>query len=118
MADATQPGLRADRRQRGLHSRQGRRGPASGVAIRFEIRVKPGAGRTKVGGRYGDAALVVAVQAPAVAGRATAAALAALAEALGCHLRDVSLVLGTTRRTKVVEVPDDLAGRVAELLLA
>jgi hypothetical protein len=59
---------------------------------------------------------VVAVQAPAVDGRATAAALAALAKALGCPVRDVSLVLGTTRRTKVVEVPDDLAEKVAALL--
>lgn len=68
-----------------------------------------------MGGRYGDAALVVAVQVPAVDGRATAAALAALAKALGCRARDVTLVSGATSRTKVVEVPDGLAAAV-ELL--
>lgn len=69
-----------------------------------------------MGGRYGDAALVVAVQAPAVDGRATAAALEALAKALGCPSREVSLVSGATSRTKVVDVPDDLALAVAVLL--
>jgi uncharacterized protein YggU (UPF0235/DUF167 family) len=80
--------------------------------------VKPGAGRTRVGGRYGDAALVVAVQVPAVDGRATAAALAAVAKALGCPQRDVTLVSGATSRTKVVEVPDGLAAAVSALLEA
>jgi hypothetical protein len=69
-----------------------------------------------VGGRYGVAALVVAVQVPAVDGRATAAALDALAKALGCHSRDVSLVSGATSRTKIVEVPDGLGERLQELL--
>jgi len=78
--------------------------------------VKPGAGRTRVGGRYGEATLVVAVQARAVDGKATAAALEALAKALGCPSRDVTLVSGTTSRTKVVEVPDGLTEAVAALL--
>ncbi len=69
-----------------------------------------------MGGRYGAAALVVAVQAPAVDGRATAAALEALAKALGCPSRDVTLVSGATRRTKVVAVPDVLAPVVTALL--
>jgi uncharacterized protein len=77
--------------------------------------VKPGAGRTRVGGRYGDDVLVVAVQAPAVDGRATAAALKALAEALGVPAREVELVSGATSRTKLVEIPDDCAGRFADL---
>jgi len=69
-----------------------------------------------VGGRYGEDVLVVAVQAPAVDGRATAAALKALAEALGVPVRDVNLVSGATSRTKLVEIPDGLAGRFADLL--
>lgn len=69
-----------------------------------------------MGGRHGEDALVVAVQAPAVDGRATEAALAALAKALGCPARDVALVSGATSRSKLVEVPDDRAGRLAELL--
>jgi uncharacterized protein YggU (UPF0235/DUF167 family) len=80
------------------------------------IRVKPGAGRVRVGGRYGEDVLVVAVQAPAVDGRATVAALRALADALGCRSADVTLVSGATSRTKVVEVPDSAAAALAELL--
>jgi uncharacterized protein YggU (UPF0235/DUF167 family) len=67
-----------------------------------------------VGGSYSDA-LVVAVTAPAVAGRATKAALAALADALGCRTRDIRLVSGASSRTKIIEIPDDLAERVARL---
>jgi uncharacterized protein len=88
--------------------------------LRIAVRVRPGASRTKVGGEHGGA-LVVAVQAPAVGGRATEAALAALAEALGIRRRDVRLVVGATRRDKVVEIDagssgvDSMAARVAEL---
>ena len=88
--------------------------------MRVAIRVRPGASRTRVGGRYGDA-LVVAVQARAVDGAATEAALAAVADALGVRRRHVALVTGATSRDKVVEVDDaatggDAAARVAELL--
>lgn len=80
------------------------------------IRVKPGASRTGVGGTYGDA-LVIAVQERAVDGRATDAALAALAEALGVRRRDVRLVTGGTSRTKVVEVigPGDTGDHLVQL---
>jgi hypothetical protein len=69
-----------------------------------------------VGGRYGDDTLVVAVAEPAVDGRATQAALKALAKALGIPVRDIVLVSGATSRTKLVDVPDDLADKVAVLL--
>jgi uncharacterized protein len=88
--------------------------------LRIAVRVRPGASRTKVGGEHGGA-LVVAVQAPAVGGRATEAALAALAEALGLRRRDVRLVTGATRRDKVVEIDagrsgvDTITALVAEL---
>jgi hypothetical protein len=76
---------------------------SAGGGVRITIRVRPGAGRTVVGGRH-DGALVVRVAAPAVDGRATEAALAAVAEACGVRRRDVTLVTGATSRTKVVEV--------------
>ena len=69
-----------------------------------------------MGGRYGDDTLVVAVAEPAVDGRATQAALKALAKALGIPVRDIVLVSGATSRTKLVDVPDDLADKVAVLL--
>jgi uncharacterized protein len=46
----------------------------------------------------------VRVTAPAVDGRATRAALLAVAEALGVRRADVRLVTGATSRTKVIEV--------------
>ena len=69
-----------------------------------------------MGGRYGDAALVVAVSAPAVDGRATEAAFSALAAALDCRARELTLVSGATSRTKDVEVPDRVRARYLELL--
>src|SRR6185369_13269764 len=57
-----------------------------GPVVTVAIRVRPGASRTAVGGRYDGPfgpALVVAVQAPAVEGRATEAAVRAVARALG-----------------------------------
>lgn len=51
-----------------------------------------------------DGALVVRVSAPAVDGRATAAALSALADAFGVRRRAVTLVAGATSRTKIVDV--------------
>lgn len=76
------------------------------------IRVRPGASRTAVGGEHGGA-LVVAVPAPAVDGRATAAAIAALAEALGLPRAAVRLVSGARSRTKVVEVDGEPAAVAA-----
>lgn len=71
--------------------------------MRITIRVRPGSARQSVGGSH-DGALVVRVSAPAVDGRATAAALAAIAAAFGVRARAVHLVAGATSRTKVVEV--------------
>lgn len=77
--------------------------------MRVAIRVRPGAARTRVGGGYGGGALVVKVAARAVEGKATEAALAAVAAALGVRRRDVRLVSGATSRDKVVEVDGDVA---------
>ncbi|HEX8007613.1 MAG TPA: DUF167 domain-containing protein [Trebonia sp.] len=86
--------------------------------MRIAIRVKPGSTRTAVGGRRGDA-LVVLVTARAVDGKATEAALRAIAEAFDVRRRDVSLVTGATSRDKVVEIAGEdvrLAGRRDVLL--
>ena len=87
----------------------------------FPVRVRPGASRTRVGGRYEGPygpALVVAVTAPPVEGRATEAVLRAVADALGLRSREVSLRAGTTSRDKLLTVPEpapDLATKVAAL---
>ncbi len=86
-------------------------------AVRIAIRVKPGAARTRVGGSHGDA-LVVAVTARAVDGKATAAALTAVAEAFGVGRRSVTLASGATSRTKIVTIdpaPAGLYDRLSDL---
>lgn len=83
--------------------------------MRVPVRVRPGASRTAVGGSY-DGALVIRVTARAIDGRATTAALTALADAVGVPRRAVTLVTGTTSRSKVVELPDSAAAAVAALL--
>jgi uncharacterized protein YggU (UPF0235/DUF167 family) len=76
------------------------------------VRVKPGSSRTRVGGSYAGPygpALVVAVNAPAVEGRATEAARRALADALGVRPAAVTLRTGATSRDKIFVVEADLA---------
>jgi uncharacterized protein YggU (UPF0235/DUF167 family) len=92
--------------------------PLPPPALRIAIRVKPGASRTKVGGTYpayggdhaAEGALVVAVQERAVDGKATAAALKALADALGVPGRKIQLVSGASSRDKIVQILDPPAG--------
>ena len=82
------------------------------------VRVRPGAGRTRVGGRYEGPhgpALIVAVGAPAVDGRATEAVRQALAAALGVRPREVVLKVGATSRDKVFTVSGDVGARLAAL---
>jgi uncharacterized protein YggU (UPF0235/DUF167 family) len=83
--------------------------------VRLTIRVHPGAKRPAVGGTH-DGALVVRVRERAVDGRATEAALAALADALAVPRRSVTLVTGATSRTKTVEVPGADPATVSRLL--
>jgi uncharacterized protein YggU (UPF0235/DUF167 family) len=83
--------------------------------VRVTIRVRPGAGRTAVGGEH-DGALVVRVGARAVDGKATEAALAAVADAFGVRRAAVTLVAGATSRTKVVDVDGGTDDALRELL--
>ena len=81
--------------------------PARGVSV--AVRVRLGAGRTRVGGCHDGPhgpALIVAVGAPAVEG-ATEAVRRALADALGVRPAAVSLRLGATSRDKVFTVDAD-----------
>jgi hypothetical protein len=82
------------------------------------VRVKPGAARTRVGGCHlaaGGPALVIAVTAPAVGGRATEAARRALADALAVRPAAVALHRGANRRDKLFTVPAEVAELVRSL---
>ena len=91
-------------------------GPADG--IRVSVRVRPGASRTAVGGSYADALVVAVTQRP-VGGAANEAVCRALAEAFGVARRSVTLVHGSSGRSKSVHLAGDrdlLAARLAQLL--
>lgn len=83
--------------------------------VRVTIWVRPGSAHTKVGGER-DGALVVRVSARAVSGRATAAALTAVAEAFGVRPHAVTLVSGAASRMKIVEVTGADAAALDRLL--
>ena len=89
---------------------------SSGLPVR--VRVRPGASRTSVGGRYGAEALVVAVSAPALEGRANRAVIDAVAAAFGVRRSAVSVLAGQRSRDKVLFVagePDTLRARLVLL---
>jgi uncharacterized protein len=89
---------------------------SGGLTVR--LRVRPGASRTVVGGRHGDEALVVAVGARAVAGRANQAVIEAVAAAFGVRRSAVSVLVGQRSRDKVLFVvgePDTLRARLVVL---
>lgn len=95
---------------------------------RITIRVHPGAARARVAAQVAaqvgeaggdDYVLGVWVHERAVDGKATEAALSAVAEALGLRRGAVRLVTGERSRTKIAEIadpPPDLPARLARLL--
>jgi uncharacterized protein len=83
--------------------------------MRFTIWVRPGSTHPGVGGEHAGS-LVVRVSARAVDGKATEAALAAVADAFGVRRNAVALVSGATSRTKVVDVASGDPRILASLL--
>ena len=85
----------------------------------LEIRVRPNASRNKVGGTAANPPrLVVAVQAPAVDGKANAAVIKELAAAFNLRARDFTIVHGELARDKrllVIGNETELAVRLEEL---
>ncbi|MFG1923762.1 DUF167 domain-containing protein [Cryptosporangium sp. NPDC048952] len=85
------------------------------------VRVKPGASRPRVGGTHDGPhgpALVVAVTARAVEGKATEAVLDAVAAAFGVRASHATLLAGRTSRDKLIALdpaPADAAARLTAL---
>ena len=71
--------------------------------VRVEIHVRANASHSSVGGDF-DGALVVRVVEPAESGRATEAALGAVAECLDLPRRRVALLRGVRSRRKLIEI--------------
>lgn len=84
--------------------------------FRFAVRVKPGASRAAVGGRWREDALIVAVRAKAVDGKANTAVRAALAGAFDVRPNRVVIVAGEKARDKVIEL-DPAPGNAREVLV-
>src|SRR4029079_7921387 len=72
-------------------------------STRLRVRVSPGAGRTELVGRHGDAWKVRVAEAPE-RGRANEAVLRLLAEALALPRTALTLVSGHGTREKIVEL--------------
>ncbi|WP_016698277.1 DUF167 domain-containing protein [Actinoalloteichus spitiensis] len=90
--------------------------------FRFAVRVRPGARRTAVGGRWDGAlgpALVVAVAAPAVEGKANEALRRAVADAFGVRRQAVRVAAGERGRDKwlVVDLDEATAAHRLRTLL-
>lgn len=95
--------MRPARRQ----SREDRLPAPEDDLLTIAVRVKPGSSRVRVEGRFEGPhgpALVIAVNAPAVEGRATEAARRALAGALGVPVSAVTLRAGAASRDKLFQV--------------
>jgi uncharacterized protein (TIGR00251 family) len=87
---------------------------ATRAGVRLWVRVAPKASRSRVLG-LADGALKVAVAAPPEDGKANAALVATLAEALGVPRRDVVLAAGAASRRKLVDVAGDPARLLARV---
>jgi uncharacterized protein len=85
-------------------------------STRLRLRVSPGAGRSEIVGRHGDA-WKVRVSAAPERGRANDAVLALLSTRLGVPRSELTLLSGHTARDKVVEL-HGLSGEEAARRLA
>ncbi len=89
----------------------------SRAEVTVAVRVRPRASKVGVGGMYGEA-ILVSVREPAVDGRATQAALDAIARALRIGRAQVRLRTGERSRDKlftILDPPTDLPERLKAL---
>jgi uncharacterized protein (TIGR00251 family) len=85
--------------------------------ITLTLHIQPGAKKTEFAGRHGDA-LKIRLAAPPVDGKANAALVSFIAEALGLPRSAVSLKSGQTSRRKVLEIAGAEVPAIESLLAA
>lgn len=83
--------------------------------ITLTLHIQPGAKKSEIAGLHGDA-LKIRLNAPPVDGKANAALVEFIAEALGVPRSAVSLKSGQTSRRKVIAVIGSSPARVAALV--
>ena len=70
---------------------------------RLKLRIVPNAKRNEVTGEHGDA-VKIKVAAPAIEGKANEALLEFIAEKLGIHRRNLTLIAWEKSRDKLIEI--------------
>ena len=89
----------------------------SGVSCRLKVKAVPGASRSEIVGRLGEA-LKIRVAAPPEGGKANREILELLSERLGLPAASVTLVSGAASPAKVVELRGVTAEQAWARLLA
>ena len=70
---------------------------------RLKLRIVPNAKRDEVLGEHGGA-VKIKIAAPAIEGKANEAVLEFIAEKLGVHRREITLIAGEKSRDKLIEI--------------
>lgn len=94
---------------------------AAAAGVTLAVRAQPGAGKTAIGGIYGEGAaaqLKIAVSAPPVEGRANEALAAFLATSFDLPKSAVRLVSGELSRSKVFLLEGMTVARATAVLAA
>ncbi len=89
---------------------------ANGDNVLLTLHIQPGAKKTEVVGRHGDA-LKLRLAAPPVDGKANEALITFLAKILGMPKAQISLVAGQTSRSKRVSIIGATAAEIELKLL-
>lgn len=88
---------------------------ATADGVRITVRVQPRASRNELAGLHGDA-LKVRLTAPPVDGAANEALTKFLSATFGVPTRAITIVAGTSSRTKIVELAGITEDRVRRLM--
>ena len=88
---------------------------ATATGVRVSVRVQPRASANEVAGIHGDG-LRIRLTAPPVEGAANDALVDFLAKSLGIARRDITIVAGSSSRSKIVELTGITEDRVRRLL--